>query len=382
MSSNQINLQNIGAGLAVGLIIGGTGAWFLAKPHAIPAGSKSACFLSSGPADTIFGTVDGKNITSANLPQDMQSVLLQSQSEHNRRLSDMLNEVAVRYQAAKEQGKNTAIESLPSLKELAATGIKPEDVRKFYDNNKNSFPKMEFAQVETMLRRHLEQQQQNSFLQGRLSNLKSKNLLTSSLPVPCGPKAIADVPATALRSGKSARFELVFVTDYQCGPCRYMKEGLKSVVESYKDNLSVAQVVYAGAKKNSTNEFLVRGLFCAKSVGDETKQVNYHNAAYFSNIKYDSTGAVTDEADVKRGALDAAKRANVDETAFKKCLDSKDAEEFVETGRKYVADSKLEQAPAFFLNGRRLAVPPQLNIGEIVGEIIEEVAPSSRKTSK
>ncbi len=378
-SSSKISIQNIAAGMLVGLIIGGGGAWVLGRSKSSPASSKAACFVSSDSGEFVLGTIDGKQVTSANLPHDAQIIMHQSQSEHTRRLGDLLNEVAVRYQAAKEQGKNTSFDSLPSIKELAESEVKSEDVRNYYDQNKQSFPKMEFVQVEAMLRKHLEQRQKNTFLQSSLSKLKSENILTSSLSLPCGPKATADVPKEALRSGKPARFDLVFVTDYQCGPCRYMNEGLRSLIDKYKDKLSMAQVVYAGDEKNSTNEFLVRGLFCAKSIGDETKQQNYHNIAYFSEIKYDNTGAVLEDGDVKRGALEAAKRVNADEKEFAKCLDSQEAVTFVEAGRKYIADSKLEQAPAFFLNGRLLVVPPELNIDKIVEEIIEEVTPTSKK---
>jgi hypothetical protein len=131
-------------------------------------------------------------------------------------------------------------------------------------------------------------------------------------------------------------------------------------------------VLYAGESKNSTNEYLVRGTFCAKSVGDEAKQTSYYNAAYFSFIKYDQMGKIVDESDVKKGAMEAAKRAELDASSFGKCLDSKEAEAFVDANRKYFADLKLDQAPAFLLNGRRLAVPPQLNVSEIVAEILEE----------
>ncbi len=365
-------MQYAGIGVVFGLVVGGGSVWFSSRSKSQAVGQKAACFLSGGGTDKVLGTVEGKTITTGNLPENLQANMMQAEAEHNRRITDLVNEAAVRYLAAKEQGKSVSIEQLPTLKDLVGAEVTKEDVRKFFDSNKNSFPKMNFEQVEPMLRRHLEQQKQNTFLQSHLADLKKNSALKVQIPISCGPKASVEPPAGAIVRGKGSRFELVFVSDYQCGPCRYMKPALDTLADLFSDSMKFVQVMYTGEKKGSSNDYLVRGTYCAKNIADNAKYLSYNATAYFSNVKYDSAGKVVEEGDPKKAAMDAAKRVTLDAAAFSKCLESKDAENYADTNRKYFADLRLDQAPAFYLNGRRLAVPPQLNIAELMQEIMED----------
>jgi hypothetical protein len=154
-----------------------------------------------------------------------------------------------------------------------------------------------------------------------------------------------------------------------------LKASLDRVLDQNLDRMTLVQVMHPG-KPGSTNEFLVRGAFCANKQGDNDKFWGYHNGAYFTPVQYDSLGKVLDISDTKKAAVETAKRAGLDIAAFETCLSSKDAEAYVTSNRDYFAKIKLEQAPGFFLNGRAFAVPPQLNVDEFLIEIMNEAAPA------
>jgi protein-disulfide isomerase len=367
-------LKVLGTGVAIGLVLGAIGVWVVSKPQASSAG-RASCFLSGTGEKTVLATVDGKEISSLNLPQDMQQTFLQIQNEHLRRLTDLSNEVAVRYSAAKEQSRSSDFETLPSFSELMEKSVKDSDVREFFERNQKSFPKMEFSKVEAMLRKHLEQQKQASFVQEALRKLKNDNRLASMLPIPCGPTSAVSIPATAPKRGQGDKVEVAFLSDYQCGTCRYLKASLDRVLEQNQDRMTLIQVMHPG-KPDSTNEFFVRGAFCANKQGDNDKFWGYHNAAYFTPVQYDASGKVQDVSDIKKAAVETAKRVGLDMAAFETCLSSKDAENYASENREYFAKIKLDQTPAFFLNGKAFAVPPQLNVDEFLIEIMNEASPA------
>jgi protein-disulfide isomerase len=367
---------------AVAGFVAGLGVYWAASHSkgGAPKGSFGGCFLSKSSDSQLLGTLDGKEISSDNLPADLQNTMLQANAEHHRRIGELVDEAAVRQIAAAAAGRPSAFSQLPPLKELVGDSITDDDVRKFYEINKNSFPKTSYEQVSTMLRRHLEQQKQNSFMQGKLLELRKDNRLKFALPLPCGPKAESDAPSSAFKSGKTDQNDLVFISDYQCGTCRYVKGSLDRLIEQNAGRIQMRQVLVPG-KKGGSGEYLVRGAFCAQKGGDEQKFAMYHNNAYFSPVQYDTTGKVKDEANPRAIAIQTAKNSGLDMAAFETCLDSKEAEEFVATNMAYADKLKIAEAPAFFLNQRRLWLPPQLNLSDNLQRILDEDGKAAAPTA-
>ncbi len=369
-------MQNVGFGVVAGLVLGAVGVWSVSKNSASSA-ARSSCFLAGHGGESVLASIDGNEISGSNLPPDLQQTFLEAETDHSRRLAEISDEVAVRFVAAKEQNKSSGVSNLPTFKELVGEAVKDSDIREFYEKNSQSFPKMNYAQVEPMLRRHLEQQKQNSFVQSRLGDLKKNNRLLSKLPIPCGPKAAVSLPGGLPSRGTGSKVELAFLSDYQCGPCRYLKASLDGLLDQNLERMKLVSVMYPG-NAGSSKEYLVRGAFCANKQANNEKFWNYHNSAYFSEVHYDNTGKVVDSGDVKKSALEAAKRATLDMATFEKCLNEKDADNFIAKTREYFGKIKVDQAPAFFLNDRRLAIPPQLNIDEVVSEVINEAEPAKK----
>jgi protein-disulfide isomerase len=367
-------VQNLGIGALVGAAAT-AGVMFFVGKSSLDSEGRFACFLSGTESERVLAVVDGEKISTANLPADMQQAFLQAESEHIRRLSEISEEVAVRFSLAKEQKKAGSVEETPPLKELMDALVKDTDVREFFEKNKQSFPKMEFAQVEPMLRKHLEQQKQTTFVKQRLQILKSENNLVSKLPHPCGASLPAEAPKGSFVRGTGNKIQLVVLTDYQCGPCRYVKTLLDRVVEKNGDKIQIVSVLSPGAE-GSSSDYLVRGAFCARQQGNAEKFASYDNLAYFTPVKYDNMGKVQESGAASAVALETAKRAGLDAAEFEKCLNSQEAISFGAQNRDYLAKVKTEQMPAFFLNEKRMALPSQLNVDEILTEVIKEIFPT------
>jgi protein-disulfide isomerase len=367
---------------AVAGFVAGIGVYWAIGHNKGGAANRSygGCFLSKTSESLLLGTLDGKEISSDNLPPDLQNSLLQANAEHHRRIGELVDEAAVRQIAATAAGRPNAFPQLPSLKDLVGESVTEDDVRKFYETNKNSFPKTSYEQVSAMLRRHLEQQKQNSFMQGKLTELRKDQRLKFALPLPCGPRAETDAPSTAFKTGKSESNDLIFVSDYQCGTCRYVKSSLDRLIEQNAGRIQMRQVLVPG-KKGGSGEYLVRGAHCAQKGGDEQKLTMYHNNAYFSPVQYDQSGKVKDDANPRAIAIQTAKNSGLDMAAFETCLDSKEAEDFVATNMAYTDKLKLAEAPAFFLNQRRLWLPPQLNLADNIQRILDEDGKATAPTA-
>ncbi len=379
---NSVLLRWLGAGVGVGFVLGIGAYWAVSKGTlSTPSASYAGCFLSNSANDQVLGTVDGLAIGKGTIPPDLQTKLLEIQSENHRRIADLVDEVAVRYVASSEKGKGKSLSDLPLLKEIIGESITTEDVKKFYEANKQSFAKTPFSQVETMLRRHLEQQKQNSFLQSKLLEIKKAQRVKLMAALPCGPKASEQPPSTAISRGSGKKVDLVFVTDYHCGPCRYLKGSLERLVDDHSADMRMLEVLVPG-KDDISSEFLARGAYCAKTIDKGSKFEAYHNAAYYSPVQYDATGKVKTPSEPQATALAAAQNANIDKVAFGHCLESKEAVNFVLENQAYANRLGLTQTPAFFLNGRQLAVPAQLNLVEILQVVLAEAGAGTVEQDK
>ena len=357
---------------AIGIVAGIGSYWISSRVQTSEKKpSHSGCFLSKDTTPVRLGTLDGKEISSDNLPMDLQNALLTANSEHYRRISEIVDEAAVRRMAAVAAGRPSDFPQLPPLKDLMGDSVKEEDVRKFFDENKNSFPNVSYDRVSVMLRRHLEQQRQSSFLQSSLSVLQKEQRLKINIPLPCGPKLKVSVPSTSFKTGKGNKNQLIFISDYHCSTCRYMINKFNRIVEKNMDKIQMIQVIVPN-KKDGSSDYLVRGTFCAQKSGDEKKLKDFMNNAYISPVQYDSTGKVIEGNDPRASAIQVAKDSGLDMTFFESCLSSKEAEEFASKNIEYAKIINLEQFPEYYLNQKRIWLPPQLNLDDHIQQVIDE----------
>jgi predicted DsbA family dithiol-disulfide isomerase len=364
------NWKLISAGFLLGGISVGGSVWWLnahSLEHVEPQFGN--CFLRKESCSRVLGKIDNEVISADSLPPDLQDKWLEAETERHMKLSKIIDEVSVRFAVAAEAGRNTALQQLPSLKELVGGQVTDDDVKKYFEQNKKSYSGKLDAQLQTFLRRSLEEQKMNVAMNRTLMALKEANRVQVSVPFPSGAEAAHALPSHALARGNGKEFELIYITDYHCGSCRYLRSPLERTLAKHGDKLRLVQI-FSPAKSDTEAEYLAKGAYCASKLEDGKKFDAYNAHATDSPVFYDSQGKVRPAAEPRAATLASAQFAGLDSRTFETCVQSLEASRFIEENRMYAESLNIISPPAFFLNRLRVAIPPPLDAGETIDRIL------------
>lgn len=134
--------------------------------------------------DRVFATLNGQNITSANIEDTLQPLLIQAQKQiytlRKREVDFKINDLLLEQEAQKRKITARAVieaDILPNIKKVT-----DEDARKFYDDNKAKLPG-EFAQLRDQIIKYLtenEQQKAQTVYAEKLRSAASVQLFLKS----------------------------------------------------------------------------------------------------------------------------------------------------------------------------------------------------------
>jgi protein-disulfide isomerase len=357
----------VGYGIARSPLAGGVGT---TKAEA-PAGCDTNLHASlEGPVIA----VGNQSVAGAELPENVRAELYELTSQNYLRARELLEAYATRFALAKEKGGMVNPSKVPDLGELLADKkVSEDDVRKFYETNKKSFPpNMTFESISKNLRIHLETQRNQDGIRKTMAQLRDKKAYQLLLPSPCGPRVAMDFAKFPTRGDTNAKETLVAVGDFFCASCRYFKSDLENFLDKHRDTIRYTQVITT-EDVNAPVAQLAAGAYCAKRQSNDAFW-KYSERAYNTPYYLLQKNAGVDE--VRNQAVKLATEAGLDTKSFEKCMTSGDGMDELTTVTKNLKASGAEKTPSYIASGRRIVTP---NNPAVLIDILTQSFPGSIK---
>ena len=357
----------VGFGIARSPLAGGVGT---TKAEA-PAGCDTNLHASlEGPVIA----VGNQSVAGAELPENVRAELYELTSQNYLRARELLEAYATRFALAKEKGGMVNPSKVPDLGELLADKkVSEDDVRKFYETNKKSFPpNMTFESISKNLRIHLETQRNQDGIRKTMAQLRDKKAYQLLLPSPCGPRVAMDFAKFPTRGDTNAKETLVAVGDFFCASCRYFKSDLENFLDKHRDTIRYTQVITT-EDVNAPVAQLAAGAYCAKRQSNDAFW-KYSERAYNAPYYLLQKNAGVDE--VRNQAVKLATEAGLDTKSFEKCMTSGDGMDELTTVTKNLKASGADKTPSYIASGRRIVTP---NNPAVLIDILTQSFPGSIK---
>lgn len=357
----------VGYGIARSPLAGGVGT---TKAEA-PAGCDTNLHASlEGPVIA----VGNQSVAGAELPENVRAELYELTSQNYLRARELLEAYATRFALAKEKGGMVNPSKVPDLGELLADKkVSEDDVRKFYETNKKSFPpNMTFESISKNLRIHLETQRNQDGIRKTMAQLRDKKAYQLLLPSPCGPRVAMDFAKFPTRGDTNAKETLVAVGDFFCASCRYFKSDLENFLDKHRDTIRYTQVITT-EDVNAPVAQLAAGAYCAKRQSNDAFW-KYSERAYNTPYYLLQKNAGVDE--VRNQAVKLATEAGLDTKSFEKCMTSGDGMDELTTVTKNLKASGADKTPSYIASGRRIVTP---NNPAVLIDILTQSFPGSIK---
>ena len=318
--------------------------------------------------------VGNQSVAGAELPENVRAELYELTSQNYLRARELLEAYATRFALAKEKGGMVNPSKVPDLGELLADKkVSEDDVRKFYETNKKSFPpNMTFESISKNLRIHLETQRNQDGIRKTMAQLRDKKAYQLLLPSPCGPRVAMDFAKFPTRGDTNAKETLVAVGDFFCASCRYFKSDLENFLDKHRDTIRYTQVITT-EDVNAPVAQLAAGAYCAKRQSNDAFW-KYSERAYNTPYYLLQKNAGVDE--VRNQAVKLATEAGLDTKSFEKCMTSGDGMDELTTVTKNLKASGADKTPSYIASGRRIVTP---NNPAVLIDILTQSFPGSIK---
>jgi protein-disulfide isomerase len=276
-------------------------------------------------------------------------------SQNYLRARELLEAYATRLALAKEKGGMVNPAKVPQLAELLADKkVTEEDIKKFYETNKKSFPpNMTFESIQKNLRVHLETQRNQDGIRKTMAQLRDQKAYQLLLPSPCGPRVAMDFNKMPTRGDANAKETLVAIGDFFCASCRYFKSDLENFLDKHRDSIRYTQVITT-EDVNAPIAHLAAGAYCAKRQSNDAFW-KYSERAYNTPYYLLQRNATADE--VRKQAIKIAGEAGLDAKSFEKCMTSEDGLDELKTVVSNLKAAGSDKTPTYIANGRRIVTP-------------------------
>ncbi|NBO37468.1 hypothetical protein EBU99_02680 [bacterium] len=338
----------VGYGIARSPLAGGVGV----TQTDAPAGCDANLHASlEGPVIA----VGNQSVAGAQLPEDVRAELYELTSQNYLRARELLEGYATRFALAKEKGGMVNPAKVPALGELLSDKkVSDDDVRKFYETNKKSFPpNMTFESIAKNLRIHLETQRNQDGIRKTMAQLRDKKAYQLLLPSPCGPRVSMDFAKFPTKGDTNAKETLVAVGDFFCASCRYFKSDLENFLDKHRDTIRYTQVITTEDVRAPVAQ-LAAGAYCAKRQSNDAFW-KYSERAY--NTPYYLLQKNAGVEEVRTQAIKLATEAGLDAKSFEKCMKNGDGMDELTSVVNNLKASGADKTPTYIASGRRIVTP-------------------------
>lgn len=359
-----------------GLLLGGTltaGVFInLAKHQAAPTANVLG--------ENLF-KVDGTVYTNGTLPRAVQmNYFSLSNSIYDAELN-FLNQIALRIALAKDNKIDlSTTDDLPSLETLLnIQDVTDADVDAYYKSilsqyGPSVFGGQTYAQIKPQLKMQMARQKTEQVVAAKIQEFTANGRISTFLAKPEAPAVKLDLTGYPARGNPNATVTFVEVADYMCPHCRETAPMVEKLYKEFGDKVKFVHVSFP-LNPAGLNGALARGAFCATQQGQDQFWKYYDHAFQVPWDKMNPKDVASADKFFNDEALEVAKQANLDTSAFERCLVSEDANNYINRLKKDFNDSTgFKGTPTFYLNDRLVQVNPA-QLEETLRNALNQVAP-------
>lgn len=295
---------------------------------------------AAGGEDELAGRFAGRDVTVGDVDEWIREKLFENATGN--RNPSRLYEVRKRAleQMAVEQAMETAVAQTGKDRDTLLreeldkrAAVSDEEVKAFYEQNKDRYAGRDFAQLQPSIRRQLEQQARQKAVEEYLTSLRASTGFESVLEAPrfeIGGEGPARGPA-------DAPITVVEFSDYQCPFCKSAEAVVSQVLERYPTQVRVEFRQFPLDNLHPQARLAAEAALCA---ADQGQYWTYHEALFRNSPK------------LEKAQLESyASQIGLDRAAFDACLAEKRHAAHVDADVAAGKAAGVAGTPAFYVNG-------------------------------
>jgi protein-disulfide isomerase len=295
--------------------------------------------LHADDTQKVLATVDGRNITEADIANNIAAQMAQINNQiytTKKRAVDAVIADQLLNQEAKKRGVSREQLLQQEVKDKVAP-VTDAEIEKVYNANKERTGGKSLAELKPLITQQLQNSRQQQRQQEFIRELRKTAAVKMVLKPPMVNVAIDGAP---VRGNANAPITIVEFSDFQCPFCARAEGEIVKVRDTYKDQVKIVYKDYPLPIHPNAPK-AAEASRCAR---EQEKYWEYHDVLFANHDSLEVPNLKKFAADLK---LDKAK--------FDTCLDSgkyaqEIAKDMEEGGRVGVTGT-----PAFFINGRLLS---------------------------
>jgi protein-disulfide isomerase len=289
----------------------------------------------------VFASVNGQNITSADIEDSLRALVFSAQEEIYRlRTQDVelrINDLLLAQEAQKRKVTSRALLDAEVASKVPA--VTEADAQKFYDENKDRISG-DYAQTKNQIIQHLREQEQQKLNAALAARLRSAAQVQTFLTPPVAPVysiATDDQPA---KGNPKAAVSIIEFTDFQCPSCAQTQPVIERLTNEYGDRVRLVVRDFPLSQHPNAH----KAAEAAEAAREQGKYWEY------AALLFRNQSAL--EVDKMK---EYASRLGLDRAKFDAALDSG---RFVDQVRRDMLDGErlgVNATPTIFVNGRRVS---------------------------
>ena len=282
----------------------------------------------------VVATVHDQSISAQELSDSMRGQLLQMDMERYEAMKAQLDTlVAERLIALEAAARGMSMEEFERVEVFAKMApVTPEQVRAFYDDNKERLPRS-FEELEGQIMAHLQRQTELRRREALARELRARYQVRIALAPPRADVGADDDP---FMGPPDAPVTLIEFSDFQCPYCRRVQGVLKRLMTAYHGQL---KLVFRDFPLRQIHPEAQKAAEAAQCANDQGQFWQYHDRLFAAT----ELGV----GDLKQYAAELG----LDAEQFNTCLDSEKYSQEVQADIDDALAVGVNATPWFFVNG-------------------------------
>lgn len=282
----------------------------------------------------VVATVQDQSISAEELSASMRGRLLQMDMERYEAMKAQLDTlVAERLMALEAAARGISVKEFERVEVFARMEpVTPEQVRAFYDNNRERLSRS-FEELEGRIMAHLQQQAESRRRAALARELRARYPVRIALAPPRADVGADDDP---FMGPPDAPVTLIEFSDFQCPYCRRVQSVLKRLMTAYHGQL---KLVFRDFPLRQIHPEAQKAAEAAQCANDQGQFWQYHDRLF-------ATTELGVE-DLKQYAVELG----LDAEHFNTCLDSDKYRQEVQGDIDDALAAGVNATPSFFVNG-------------------------------
>lgn len=318
----------------------------IALLFALPMMVSKAIYFKQ-PVNHVLATIGGEDVTMGQFKRsNFKTKYLDLQSKMNQIKKQFVNQKVLEVEAKKH---DVSLNNYIRLKVVHNITISEQEMRDFYEDNKDDVPGKTFEQVRSPIRNYLTRKKEEAVIQAHMKTLAKTYGVEYKMGAPEKVVVRKNSIQTHAKGPRNAPIKIIEFADMQCSHCKHAYAKLKPILNKYQDKIYFEYRHYP-LPGNRFSKAFAKASYCA---GEDDKFFEFVDLAFANQKKL---GEIKPE--------DLAKKLGLDATEFDACMVGHRAQKALAADIKEAERIGIQSTPVFIMNG-------QLFIGTISEEDIE-----------